>query len=144
MSRREPSGGRIVRAIAWMVWAGFLLSLLTYALIASYHTGPRGELSGSILFSFLIAGALCALVSLGLGRFLPKALVRRKKIDPNATGGAIALLAFSLFAWSFAESIGVYGLTLYFLSGRAGVLGAFLVLSALAFVFVSPRAWTVR
>jgi len=135
---------RLLRIAAWVLWGVLLSSLPVYLLVAAMMTeaGEPAEPLDGLFVSMLggvalVVGAAC----LGIGRVVPRWLIRRGTLDPERALSVVALGTLGLIGWSLAESVAIYGLVLFFMSSSLLVLAPFFVASALLMVLTTPRAW---
>jgi len=135
-----------VRAF-WMSLAMMLMVVLMMALMPMAVSGPAAEISVPLpLFRYLLYGV--ALLEIGvmlfLRRFLlgrPAAVKREREVDEVAVGQS--LFTTGLVTFAIAESLAVYGLVLFLLSGdrRDLYLLGGLALAVMLALFPSYEKW---
>ena len=131
------------RFTLWVIWGTLLASLSIYAglplVTAPFGDAMEGGAEALRLCLGLVAIAT-AVASFVLKRVLVLGPIARNAIDPNTPAGARRIQTGYLFTWVLAESIGIYGLLLYFLTHEMGSLLAFVGGSALLLLLHAPRA----
>lgn len=131
------------RFTLWIIWGTLLASLGIYAALPLLVT-PAGEGMGEgarILTLCLVAVAVAtAAATFILKRVLVVAPVARGEMDAKTPRGAQRIQLGYVVCWALAESIGVYGLVLYFLTHSVTTMLPFIVGSALLLVAHAPRA----
>ena len=134
---------------AWVLWAAIFMSLFIYLIVCFLVRGkmnfdqfPESDYR-TLRYVLMAVGAATFLAVPRLGRMLSKVGSGRISHE-GSTGMADQHPAGSRYLVSlvvklaFCESIGIYGLVLYFLKGDLVTLLLFLAVSALAMVIHRP------
>jgi len=137
---------------AWIIWAALFVSLGIYLIIA-HLIGERAEFGNvpesiTQLLRYVLMGA--GAVILFLARFIRKIMLKGGAGITSAMSGAIEQAANTrpvvgryisalLVSLSLAESVGIFGLVLFFLSKDFQTLYLFVGCSALAMYFYRPK-----
>ena len=139
--------------ILWVIWAAMLGSLFIY-IVVCHLLGEeiRGNFAESgfpfELFRNILYGVAAA--ELILSYYLRKSMLRGRSgaAQVNMSGRSSTLnqppfvghyTAIVIISLAIADSIGIYGLVLFFLGSDFKTLYTFIVVSALAMVFYRPR-----
>ncbi len=139
---KADDGATLLRIGAWLLWGTLLSSLVVYLVVAAMMTGEPAEPLDPIFVSVLGGVALAVgAASLGVGRLIPRWLIRRGTLHPERALSIVAFSTLGLIGWSLAQSVAIYGLVLFFMSNRLLVLAPFFVASAVLMMLTSPRAW---
>jgi hypothetical protein len=99
-----------------------------------------------LLFIGVLAsiGLLTAAATLFLRRFALLQPAQSRALDISTEAGVARFFTISILVWVLSESIGVYGLVLFFLYRIPGVLYPFLGIAVLLLVFHAPRTGPLR
>ena len=131
----------------WICWACLILSLFIYGampfLLPPPPTSPPA-LQVVFVGALGFVGLLTAIATMFLRRF---ALIRPARIgtlDIDTKAGFARFFTISMLVWVLSESIGIYGLILFFLYRVPGPLYPFLVAAVLLLVFHAPRTDSLR
>jgi hypothetical protein len=119
----------IQQRVMWILWASLLLSLVIYvvvALVAGPTARPADGMSHDLAFLKWIFLAI-AFGETGAILMLSRTLV-----------GKLPLLNFFVVRWALAESIGVFGLVLYFVGEALTFLLVFIGWGAALLLLLAP------
>ncbi|MCP4353070.1 MAG: hypothetical protein GY795_47065 [Desulfobacterales bacterium] len=139
MILEKESGKSLV--VTWIIWAAMFMSLAIYVLIC--HLIGDEIRSGSIevpashirLVKYILVAVSAAEVVIAyfIRRFMLTRKVAATSLKERYTSAVLISLAFS-------ESIGIFGMVLYFVDDSLPTLYSFIGISALAMVFYRPKA----
>ena len=131
----------------WVVWACLVSSLFIYAAIPLLlqpppvpPPPPQAILVGALAFVGLVTAAATIL----LRRFAILQPAQSGTLDITTETGAARFFTISLLAWVLSESIGIYGLVLFFLYRVPALLYTFLSAAVLLLIFHAPRTGSLR
>jgi len=125
-----------------IVWLALVASLLVYGAIPFVLPLP-GEPAAVLvpLVAALVFVALAtALATMVLRRVAITGPLASGALDPATKTGAGRVLAISVVLWALCESIGVYGLVLFFLYRELALFYPFLLVAMALMLFHAPRA----
>ncbi|MBW2359682.1 MAG: hypothetical protein JRG84_02155 [Deltaproteobacteria bacterium] len=131
------------RFTLWVIWGTLLASVALYAALPLVVAPPgEGMERGAeaLQLGLGLVSIASAAASFVLKRILVLAPIARHAIDPCTPAGAQRIQTGYIFAWMLAESIGIYGLVLYFLTTDARTMLPFVAGSALLMLLHAPRA----
>jgi len=131
------------RFTLWLVWGTLLASLAIYAALPLVLTAPGEAMDeGSEILSLCLGLVAIgtAVASFVLKRVLVLGPIARGVVDPHTPAGAQRIQLGYIITWALAESIGVYGLVLYFLTHAVSLMLPFVCGSALLLALHAPRA----
>ena len=138
--------------INWFIWFAMLFSLGMYLFVAylagpDIRVDPLPETTYTTLMYILVGlGVVLLMVSFPLRRFMIRSVQKGNDPDPQTgpsrpdiqtvIGKYATALIISL---ALSESVGIFGLVLFFLGKDFQTLNAFLACSAVAMIFHCPR-----
>ena len=123
-----------------IIWFSMVVSILIYLGFGLFFIEPR---QSSIIRGFRFVFYTLSAVSILLSRFLRSILLSSERIlntisDGVSTLGAL-LLGYYVITFAFCESIAIYGLIIYLLSGLKVDLCLLSALSLISFIFNYPK-----
>ena len=114
-----------------VVWRALLGSLALYAALPWFlRPGGGLESAGALLLGLTAVAALTGLGTFVLRELLLTRPIRSGALRVNTAEGMGRLTQISVVLWALCESVGLYGLVLYQVSGEARYLYLFLMASA--------------
>jgi hypothetical protein len=136
--------------IAWVIWVTMVFSLCIYLLIGRYindalrHSMENIEVLRTALFAVSI-------VVLGIAFFLRRRMLgvtpASMETDtfssgtdvPPKTSGAGKYVSSVIISLALCESVGIYGLVLFFVGDSSEILYTFIAISAAAMLYFRPK-----
>ena len=128
-----------------MVWFVLLVSLGIYGAMP-WLLPPQApaEVLPGFVAALTVVGLATAVATVILRRVALLAPVARGELDVYTQAGGAKLFTISILIWVFSESIGIYGLVLFFLYREAALLFAFLLPAVALLVYHAPREGAFR
>jgi F0F1-type ATP synthase membrane subunit c/vacuolar-type H+-ATPase subunit K len=136
----------------WVIWAALLASLFIYIFICHFfgaeirtHAAPDfpGGLFKKILYGVVLATFMLAYFLRKLmvsGRFSGSQGSLLKPAGPSRQPPYLAKYTMAVVvSLAFSESMGIYGLVLFFLGEDLQTLYTFIAISALAMIYFRPK-----
>jgi hypothetical protein len=113
-----------------IIWRVLLGSLAVYSMLPWFIQPEGGATVDTLLLGLTAIAALTAIGTLVARERLLMGPIRSGELRVTTNEGMARLTQISISLWAFSESIGLYGLILYVLSGEAKYLYLFLMASA--------------
>jgi hypothetical protein len=135
--------------LAWVNWIAFFVALFIYALGGHFLERPKGSATVVEVFKYILSGL--TVISLGAVYFLKKSMkearwdffplsyLSKKVPDTNKIPPISTYLIANTLSFTLAESVGLYGVLLFFLSGEREILYPFLLVAAIALIPLRPK-----
>ncbi|MDH3519977.1 MAG: hypothetical protein OEM49_05915 [Myxococcales bacterium] len=133
--------------VQWLIWAALLVSLVVYGLlpiVIDLDLGAPSLPEPTVVFALTAIGVATAVGTLVARQILLVRPARRRELDLATSEGLARFFQASLIFWTCADSIGIYGLLLYFLFQKLAYLYAFLVAAAGLMLYHAPRIAALR
>jgi hypothetical protein len=131
----------------WVVWACLILSLFIYGampFLLPPPPTPPPELQVVFVGALAFVGLLTATATIFLRRFALLRPAQTGTLNIDTQAGFARFFTISMLVWVLSESIGIYGLVLFFLYRVLGPLYSFLAVAVLLLVFHAPRTDSLR
>jgi hypothetical protein len=134
--------GTTLEAQQRTVWRALLGSLALYAALPWFlRPEPRVESVGAMLLGLTAISLVTAIATFAVRELLLNRPIRSGELRVDTDAGRNRLMQLYVVLWALCESVGVYGLVLYMLSGEARYLYLFLMASAGLFFAHRPGRW---
>jgi hypothetical protein len=123
-----------------IIWLAMLVSLAIYLVICqlagdAVRQGVGNDIPLDLMRSILIAISVAELLLIDF--FRKRTLKPRRGAAPEAVVQKYSVT--SLISYAIAESIGIFGMVLYFLGDRVHYLYMLIAISALTMVYYRPK-----
>lgn len=131
----------------WVVWACLIVSLSIYGampLLLPPPQEPPPQPQAVFIGALALVGLMTAAATVLLRRFALLRPTRAGTLDITTKAGAARFSAISMLAWVLSESIGVYGLVLFFLYRVPTLLYPFLSAAVLLLIIHAPRTGSLQ
>lgn len=126
--------------LLWILWGSMLVSLAIYGFIPFFvaweHETPGSDALVIALGGVAVSTAVATFV---LRRLLLAAPIANRSLDPSTPAGRARIFQAHLFCWVLSESVGLYGLVLFFLYGSRPLLYGFLAGAFVLMLLHAPR-----
>jgi hypothetical protein len=126
----------------WLIWASLVGALAVYGLIPVFVPLPAEPSSAPqtpLTMALAIVAVGTAVASIAVRRVALVGPIHRGELDPSTESGVARFFAISLVSWALSESIGLYGLVLFFLFRVSGPLYLFLAVAFVLLLYHAPR-----
>jgi len=129
----EPQAQTPTLASQRTIWRALLASIALYALLP-WFTQPRlhgdPESARVLLLSLTLIAVATAIGTLVAREILLVRPIRRGELRVSTPEGAAKLFQLALILWALSESVGIYGIVVFFLCGEAQYANLFFLASA--------------
>jgi hypothetical protein len=136
----QPAGATLEQLR--IIWRALLASLAVYsALPLLLRPAGDAESTRVLLLALMAIAALTAIGTLVARERLLVGPIRSGELSLTTPEGQTRVSTLCITLWALSESIGLYGILLYALSGEARYLYLFLMASAGLFFAHRPGRW---